>query len=194
MHHASVYIRAWDVTNIRVSSLSRCHRVTQTLLIIYIIVDSRFYMPLCRTYASLSLDCGTPTNPQSTTHHSSAQPLPTVPSPTPAASQPKVGKPIVKLPTLSSCHQSSLPRRFSLPRRSSLSRRSSLPHRSLLHRSSHPGRQIFPHFKPEPKLYRKVLMSYLKKTDKGREFLRMTKMSEALTANVTTDDQWTAVA
>jgi hypothetical protein len=173
MHHASAYIRVWDVTNVSpvpaaivlLESSSAAHYIHYSRL--------RFYMPLRRTYASLSLDCGTPTNSQSAVHHSSAQPLPTVPSPTPAALQPKVGKPIVKLPTTSSRHRSSL------------------------HRSSHPGRQIFPHFKPEPNLYRKVLMMSLKKTDKGREFLRMAKkpaMSEALTANVTTDDQWMVVA
>jgi hypothetical protein len=124
------------------------------------IVDFALDMPLRRTYASLSLD--TPSEFTVNTHDTtSAQSVLPVPSPTPAL-QPKVGKPIVKLPNTSSRFRSSL-----------LS-----PRRSLLRvhcRSSHLDRQIFPHFKPGLNLYRHVL---------SREFLRATNLKKATMDNV----------
>ncbi|KAF8806953.1 hypothetical protein BYT27DRAFT_7338903 [Phlegmacium glaucopus] len=133
-------------------------------------------MPLRRTYASLSLD--TLSQSAVNMHDTSAQSVPSVPSMTPAvlqASQPKGGTRIVKLPSTS--------RRSSLqgPRRSSLL---GLRRPSLHHRSSHPDRQIFPHFKPGVNLYRKVLT---------QEFLRVAKKTtmndvEAPTMNITMDD------
>ena len=127
------------------SPVSHHYRAIRYSDIISFIVDFAFTMPLRRTYASLSLD----TAPQSTVNMHDIFAL-SVPSPTPAL-QPKVGKPIVKLPRTSSRFRSSLPS----PRLSSLHRQ-----------SSHFDRQIFPHFKPGLNLYRQVL---------SREFLRATK-------------------
>ena len=135
-------------TNFKGKSSSRHYRAVHYSVNISFIVDFLFDMPpLRRTYASLSLD----TQSQSTLniHDTSA---PSVPSPTPAL-QPKVGKPIVKLPSTSSRFRSSL-----------LSPR---PHQSSLHRRpSHLDRQIFPHFKPGLNLYRQVLRCEFKRATK----------------------------
>lgn len=129
-------------------------------------------MPLRRTYASESLSLDTPSIFTLNTHDTSAhwQSVPPVPSPTPASAlqpalQPKVGKPIVKLPNTSSRFRSSLLG----PRQSSLR-----VHRQYgqyySRQSSHLDLQIFlhlkRHFKPGLNLYRHVL---------SREFLRATK-------------------
>jgi len=101
--------------------------------------------------------------------------LPTVRHTTPqpskpaTASPPTVGKPIVKLPV-------SVPSFF--PRQSS----PLAPTQSPL-----PGRPVFPRSKPEPDLYRKALISCLKRTPEGQQFLRMTKKLAASVMSATMD-------
>ena len=148
---------------------------------------SPFSMPLSQTYASLSLelDCDDPTNSFSCSSPSSpvttglitelvlknytVQNIPTQPSKPPTVLPPKVGKPIIKLPTASShcCHP-------------------------LLSSCWHslPG---CPNSKSELGLYCKVLTSYLKKTAEGQQLLCKVKNNilTVPTANVMTDDQWT---
>jgi len=148
-------------------------------------VLSPFSMPLSQTYASLSLelDCNDPTN--SFSHSSPSSPATTrlitelVPKnytvqniPMQPSKPPKVGKPIIKLPTASShcCHPLLGSRRHSLPG--------------------------CPNSKSELGLYHKVLTSYLKKTAEGWQLLHKVK-NNILTvpaANVMTDDQWMVLA
>jgi len=96
-------------------------------------------------------------------------PQPSKRHPTLTASPPKVGRPIIKLPTTIA---TPFPRQSSplAPTRSSL-----------------PGRPVFPRSKPEPDLYRKALISCLKRTPEGQQFLRMTKKFATSVMNATVE-------
>lgn len=97
-----------------------------------------------------------------TVRHTPSQP----PKPS-RGSQPTVGKPIIKLPLLST---TPFPRQSSplAPKRSSL-----------------PDRPVFPRSKPEPDLYRKALTSCLKRSPEGQQFLRMSKKLTSSVMNAT---------
>jgi hypothetical protein len=155
-------------------------------------------MPLRRTYACLSLD--TPSQFSLNLHDTSALSVPSAPSPTSESAfqqfQPKVGKPIVKLPSTSSrFHDTtsalsvpSVPSPTSalqpkvgkpivkLPSTSRFQSSLLSPRRQspFHHRSLHLDCQIFPHFKPGLNLYRHVLR---------RKFLRATKNAGKATMN-----------
>jgi hypothetical protein len=90
-------------------------------------------------------------------------PQPSKHSPTPV---PTAGKPIIKPPNLSA----------PLPRKSS----PLAPSRSIL-----PCRPAFPRSKPEPDLYRKALISCLKRSPEGQQFLSMSKSLAASVMNAT---------
>ena len=57
-------------------------------------------------------------------------------------------------------------------------------------RSLHPARPLIPRSKPKHDLYRQVLISYLKKTAKGRALYHGTRKSAIITVNSRTESKW----